>query len=91
MLLVYFYRLISSDALARGMDIKGVDYVVLYSAPKSVKNYIHRIGRTGRAGRPGTAVTLLLEKQVIVLHSISGKLKILVCFISVLTMRKRKI
>ncbi|PSN55931.1 hypothetical protein C0J52_00470 [Blattella germanica] len=56
--------IVSSDALARGMDIEGVDYVILYNAPKSVKNYIHRVGRTGRAGRPGTAVTLLLEKTV---------------------------
>jgi superfamily II DNA/RNA helicase len=62
--MVLRYRLISSDALARGMDIEGVDYVVLYSAPKSVKNYIHRVGRTGRAGRPGTAVTFLLDGQV---------------------------
>lgn len=56
--------MVSSDALARGMDIEGVDYVVLYTAPKSVKNYIHRVGRTGRAGRPGTAVTFLLDGQV---------------------------
>ena len=65
---MYIYlldRIVSSDALARGMDIEGVDYVVLYSAPKSVKNYIHRVGRTGRAGKPGTAVTLLFEKQVL--------------------------
>lgn len=55
---------VSSDALARGMDIEGVDYVVLYTAPKSIKNYIHRVGRTGRAGRPGTAVTFLLDSQV---------------------------
>jgi superfamily II DNA/RNA helicase len=46
------------------MDIQGVDYVVLYSAPKSVKNYIHRVGRTGRAGKPGTAVTFLQDSQV---------------------------
>ncbi|XP_069675655.1 probable ATP-dependent RNA helicase Dbp73D [Periplaneta americana] len=56
--------LVSSDALARGMDIPCVDYVVLYSMPKSIKNYIHRVGRTARAGKPGTAVTLLLETQV---------------------------
>lgn len=56
--------MVSSDALARGMDIEGVEYVVLYNAPKSVKNYIHRVGRTGRAGRAGTAVTFLLDSQV---------------------------
>ncbi|PNF16380.1 hypothetical protein B7P43_G10504 [Cryptotermes secundus] len=67
--------LVSSDALARGMDIEGVDYVILYSAPKSIKNYIHRVGRTGRAGKPGTSVTFLQDSQVAsfneMLHSAS--------------------
>jgi superfamily II DNA/RNA helicase len=46
------------------MDIDGVDYVVLYNAPKSVKTYVHRVGRTGRAGRPGTSLTFLQDSQV---------------------------
>lgn len=62
--LISFPSLVSSDALARGMDIPKVKYVVSYELPKYVKNYVHRIGRTGRAGKKGTAVTLLLSKQV---------------------------
>lgn len=57
-------RLISTDALARGMDIAGVKVVVSYDLPKHIKGYIHRSGRTGRAATSGTAVSLLATKQV---------------------------
>ncbi|XP_054278397.1 ATP-dependent RNA helicase DDX51 [Macrosteles quadrilineatus] len=56
--------LVSTDALARGMDITGVKYVVSYDMPKFVKAYIHRVGRTGRAGQPGTAVTMVQHTQI---------------------------
>lgn len=58
------FSIVSSDALARGMDIPGVKYVVSYDAPMYIKTYIHRIGRTARAGKKGTAVTLLLNEEV---------------------------
>ncbi|XP_026479910.1 probable ATP-dependent RNA helicase Dbp73D [Ctenocephalides felis] len=51
--------LISTDALARGMDIDNVDVVLSYDAPHHIKNYIHRVGRTGRAGKCGEAVTFI--------------------------------
>ncbi|XP_015126698.1 probable ATP-dependent RNA helicase Dbp73D [Diachasma alloeum] len=56
--------LVSSDALARGMDIAGVKLVVSYDLPKHIKGYIHRAGRTGRAGLPGTAISILTSNQV---------------------------
>ncbi|KAJ4450547.1 hypothetical protein ANN_01974 [Periplaneta americana] len=73
--------LVSSDALARGMDIPCVDYVVLYSMPKSIKNYIHRVGRTARAGKPGTAVTLLLETQASISQDSLYVLCVICCII----------
>lgn len=51
--------LVATDALARGIDIGHVDYVVSYDCPAFVKTYVHRVGRTARAGRRGAAVTLL--------------------------------
>ncbi len=57
-------RLIATDALARGIDVRNVDFVVLYDAPKFAKNYIHRIGRTGRAGRKGTSLVLVTLEEV---------------------------
>ncbi|CAK9833036.1 Probable ATP-dependent RNA helicase Dbp73D [Anthophora retusa] len=56
--------LISSDALARGVDIPDVQLVISYDLPKYVKGYIHRAGRTGRAGKLGTAISILTYKQV---------------------------
>jgi len=49
--------LIATDVAQRGLDIKDVSYVVNYDVPKTLEDYIHRIGRTGRAGARGTAVT----------------------------------
>ncbi|KAM4709826.1 LOW QUALITY PROTEIN: ATP-dependent RNA helicase DDX51 [Discoglossus pictus] len=54
--------LISTDATARGIDIKGVKYVINYDAPQFIRTYIHRVGRTARAGRL-VAFTMLLQIQ----------------------------
>lgn len=58
-----FDILVCSDALARGIDIGQIDYVISYDSPAFVKTYIHRVGRTARAGRAGTAITLVNAKS----------------------------
>ncbi|XP_078409958.1 ATP-dependent RNA helicase DDX51 isoform X1 [Cetorhinus maximus] len=55
--------LISTDASARGIDVKCVTCVVNYDAPQFIRTYIHRVGRTARAGKAGLAFTLLLKVQ----------------------------
>ncbi|XP_053557945.1 ATP-dependent RNA helicase DDX51 isoform X1 [Bombina bombina] len=55
--------LISTDATARGIDIKGVKCVINYDAPQFIRTYIHRVGRTARAGNVGSAFTMLLQVQ----------------------------
>ncbi|CAE6911433.1 dbp2 [Symbiodinium natans] len=49
--------LIATDVAQRGLDIKDVAFVVNYDVPKTLEDYIHRIGRTARGGAKGTAVT----------------------------------
>jgi len=51
--------IVATDVAQRGLDISDIDYVVNYDCPKSIEDYIHRIGRTGRAGRTGTSVTFM--------------------------------
>lgn len=45
-------------------DIKNVDIVVNYDMPKSIDEYVHRIGRTGRVGNRGMAVSFYDADQV---------------------------
>jgi translation initiation factor 4A len=55
--------LITTDLLARGIDVQQVGLVINYELPKSKENYIHRIGRAGRFGRRGTAINFVLPRD----------------------------
>jgi len=49
--------MVATDVASRGIDVKGVKFVINYDFPNQVEDYVHRIGRTGRAGQTGTAYT----------------------------------
>lgn len=51
--------LISTDLLARGIDIQQISIVINYDIPQSIDSYIHRIGRSGRYGRKGMAINFV--------------------------------
>jgi translation initiation factor 4A len=51
--------LISTDLLARGIDVQQVSLVINYELPTQRENYIHRIGRSGRFGRKGVTINLI--------------------------------
>jgi len=53
--------LITTDLLARGIDVQQVSLVINYDMPANRENYIHRIGRSGRFGRKGVAINFVTE------------------------------
>ena len=55
--------LITTDILARGIDIQQVSLVINYDMPKYPQTYIHRIGRSGRYGRKGVAINFVTKKE----------------------------
>ena len=56
--------LITTDLLARGIDIQQVSLVINYDLPQSKEKYIHRIGRSGRFGRKGKHLFIKLEELI---------------------------
>lgn len=55
--------LITTDLLARGLDVTDVTHVVNLNTPDTPEAYIHRIGRTGRADSVGASVTFITEAE----------------------------
>ena len=62
--------LITTDLLARGIDVQQVSLVINYDLPTNRENYIHRIGRGGRFGRKGVAINFLTAEDVRTLREI---------------------
>ena len=73
--------LISTDLLARGIDIQQLSLVINYDLPRNnnIESYIHRIGRTGRYGKSGMSINLVtkFEKETQNLISLTFKCPIL--------------
>jgi translation initiation factor 4A len=55
--------LITTDLLARGIDVQQVSLVINYDLPRNLENYIHRIGRSGRFGRKGVAINFVTTED----------------------------
>lgn len=64
--------LITTDLLARGIDVQQVSLVINFDLPTNRENYIHRIGRGGRFGRKGVAINFVTEEDKRTLKDIEG-------------------
>jgi len=62
--------LITTDLLARGIDVQQVSLVINYDLPTNPENYLHRIGRSGRFGRKGVAINFVAEEDTMLLQQI---------------------
>ena len=54
---------VATDVAGRGIDVKGLEYVVNFDFPYEAEDYVHRIGRTGRAGSTGIAISFADEYE----------------------------
>lgn len=55
--------IITTDVMARGLDISDITHVINFEVPEVPEQYIHRIGRTGRADKDGKAVVFFTKKE----------------------------
>ena len=62
--------LITTDLIARGIDIPQAQLVINYDVPTidkgkqaDVETYLHRIGRSGRFGHLGLAINFITESD----------------------------
>ena len=62
--------LITTDLLARGIDVHQVSVVINYDLPRNYEKYIHRIGRSGRFGRKGVAINFVTGDEFSILKDL---------------------
>lgn len=55
--------LITTDVMARGLDISNITHVINFELPEEPELYMHRIGRTGRADATGTAISFVSPRE----------------------------
>ncbi|WP_416441891.1 DEAD/DEAH box helicase [Leeuwenhoekiella sp. A16] len=55
--------LVTTDVMARGLDLDKITHVINFDTPNFPENYMHRIGRTGRAQEQGKSLLFYTEKE----------------------------
>lgn len=55
--------LVTTDVMARGLDLDQISHVINFDTPVYPENYMHRIGRTGRAEKEGSSILLFTAKE----------------------------
>lgn len=66
---------VATDVAGRGIDIKGLEYVINFDFPYEAEDYVHRIGRTGRAGSTGVAISFADEWESCQIPDIEAYIK----------------
>lgn len=56
--------ILATDIMARGIDVKNLDWVVHLDLPNSLQDYVHRSGRSGhKIGHKGLSLLLLVNHE----------------------------
>ena len=57
--------LLATDIMARGIDVKNLDWVIHFDLPNSLQDYVHRSGRSGHTvGHRGMSMLLVLPHEI---------------------------
>jgi ATP-dependent RNA helicase RhlE len=64
--------LVSTDVMARGLDLDKISHVINFNTPLYAENYMHRIGRTGRAKEKGNSILFYTDKEEVAKNSIQS-------------------
>jgi len=68
--------LVSSDSVARALDLSGVAHVINADVPQSPEDYVHRLGRVGAPEAVGDVFTLMSpeeQKNVAAIERLVGR------------------
>ena len=65
--------LLCTDVAARGLDLPHVNWIIQYSCPTQIHDYIHRVGRTARIGAQGESLLFLLPSEVKYIATLEDK------------------
>ncbi len=69
--------LVATDIAARGLDVKGLGFVIHFHLPEQREYFNHRSGRTGRAGNKGISLCIVFQKEVKKINAIANNLGLL--------------
>lgn len=64
--------LVTTDVMARGLDLNEITHVINFDTPGFPENYMHRIGRTGRAEKKGESLLFYSGKEIVYKNTIES-------------------
>lgn len=65
--------MVTTDVMARGMDISGVSHIINFDVTNNPETYIHRSGRTARMGKKGVSISLVSSREEEMYNEIEKK------------------